>query len=72
MAGRAELANKMLALADDENLPPDAALRVHAVALNNAAEGFYATPQTCRAETLLGCWARARRAWCDYTGDALI
>lgn len=37
-----------------------------------AVAGFYATPQTVDAKRFLGCWARARRIYCDITGEPPI
>ncbi len=34
--------------------------------------GFYGEPQTVEAKSFLGAWARARRLWCDCTGEDLI
>lgn len=67
-----DLAEKMLARADADGLPPDHQLRLRAVAFDDAVRGFYGEPQTYDVRRFLGCWARARRAWCDYTGEPLI
>jgi hypothetical protein len=40
--------------------------------LDEATSGVYGDPQTCSVKTFLGCWARARRAWCEYSGEPLI
>lgn len=47
---------------------PDVAadLRAKADALEDAAD-FKHGPKV-----LLGCWARARRAWCNVTGEDLV
>jgi hypothetical protein len=37
-----------------------------------ATTGFYSDSQTVDAKSFLGAWARARRLWCDTTGDPLI
>lgn len=67
-----ELVRKMRTRADADNLPPAHELRELAQAFEEGVKGFYATPQTCDAKSFLGRWARARRAWCDYTGEPLI
>lgn len=41
-------------------------------AFEAATLGFYADPQTVSAPKFLGCFARARRAWCDATGEPLV
>lgn len=41
--------------------------------LDAASERFYSPEGTSDdVRRLLGCWARARRAWCDITGEPLI
>lgn len=35
-------------------------------------EGFYAEPQTVDVRQFMGAWARARKAWCAHSGEALI
>ncbi len=66
------LSEKMMAKADDDNLPDDHGLRISALAFNEATEGFYGNPQTVDIKKFMGSWARARRIWCDYTGESLI
>lgn len=58
--------------ADADGLPADHPLRVMAEALERAAAGRASEPPTVQAPDFLGAWARARRAWCDYTGEPLI
>lgn len=36
------------------------------------ANGFYGEPKTHDVKQFLGAFARARRAWCDVTGEALV
>ena len=67
-----DLAVKMIARADTDNLPHDHEIRTRAAAFDEAAKGFYSDPQTCDVKRFVGCWARARRTWCDYTGEVLI
>lgn len=66
-----ELGKRMLARADRDNLALDHPLRVLAHAFETATVGYYADPQTCDSRKYLGCWARARRAWCDYAEEPL-
>lgn len=66
------LAIKMQARAEADNLPADHDMRTKAAAFDEAAKGYYATPQTVMVKPFMGCWARARRAWCDYTGERLL
>jgi len=47
-------------------------LQARAKELSDALDGFIADPQTCSPQKLLGCWARARRLWCDCSGEELI
>lgn len=67
-----DLAVAMLAKADDDGLPEDHDMRIRANAFDAAAKGFYGEPQTCDVKKLMGCWARARRTWCEYTGESLV
>lgn len=61
-----DLGQKMIARADKDGLAKDHPLRV-------AAEGFnVAHADGASARKLLGAWARARRIWCEYTGEPLI
>lgn len=68
----ADLGERMIQRADADGLPADHELRVKSAAFSEAAAGFYGDPQTVDVKTFIGHWARARRAWCDYTGDPLI
>lgn len=67
-----DLAVAMLARADADGLADDHDMRIKAKAFDCAAKGFYGEPQTCDVKKFMGCWARARRCWCDYTGEALV
>ncbi len=66
------LSEQMIAKANAEKLPADHPLRVLAVKFDEAAEGFYGTPQTKDVKQFLGAYARARRCWCDATGEPLV
>ena len=43
-----------------------------AAKLEAASVGFFGESQTHSAQQLLGSWARARRLWCELTGESLI
>ena len=66
------LAEQMLARAEQDGLAEDHPLRVLGKAFSKACSGFYADPQTVTVKQFMGHWARARRAWCEYTGESLI
>jgi hypothetical protein len=63
------LPERMVARADADGLPADHILRIRAAQFEKwidvEAPGW-------SAANFVGAWARARRAWCDYTGDSLI
>lgn len=44
----------------------------HAYALDEAIEGFYGDPQTVPVAKFVRTWARARKVWCDITGEPLL
>ena len=67
-----DLGAKMNARADYDGLPPSHELRVKAELFRVAALGYFGSPQACGAKQFLGAWARARKAWCNYTGEELI
>jgi len=64
-----DLAKKMVSRADADGLPNNHNLRTLAAELDNAPplDGSVEA-----IKSLLGRWARARRAWCDYTGEDLV
>jgi hypothetical protein len=70
--GRPELSKKMLERADRDNLPADHELRVKARAFVDARAGYFGSPQTVTVAQFMGAWARARKCWCAYTGEALL
>jgi hypothetical protein len=47
-------------------------LRALADEFEAKATGFYSDPQTVTAPSFLGAFARARRLWCDCTGESLV
>lgn len=72
MNDRTDLAHRMTARADADRLPADHELRTLARTLEETVHGFYSEPQTHALPQTLGAWARARKAWCAYTGEALV
>lgn len=72
MAGKQDLPEQMRARADFEGLPPGHELRTKAAALDQAILGFFSEHQTVTVQQFVGAWARARKAWCAHTGEALL
>lgn len=66
-----DLSAKMRRLADSGH-PRSAELREMASAFDEAAQGFYADPQTVDVMSFIGAWARARRLWSATSGEPLI
>lgn len=62
----------MTARADRDGLPPEHEMRVSAEIFAAAIKGYFGEPQTCAVKAFFGRWARARAAWCRYTGEPLI
>lgn len=67
-----DLGIKMVARADKDNLPADHVIRTTAQEFEEKAIGFWAEPQTCAAKSFLGAWARARKAWREYSGESIL
>lgn len=69
-----DLPERMIERADADRLPADHRLRVLAKALE-AVETAHIQgpgPNEATAKSMLGAWARARRVWCEYTGEPLL
>lgn len=66
------LAKRMVARADKDALSEDHPMRENAAKFDAAAKGFYSEQPTCDVKTFMGAYARARRSWCDYTGESLV
>jgi len=62
-----DLPTKMEMWADHYNFPADHILRTRASELREAVSNASAPPKK-----ILGAWARARRVWCEHTGEGLI
>lgn len=67
-----DLSASMRKRADADGLPPDHELRRRAEEFDRATIGHMATPRTVDVKSFVGAWARARKAWCSYTGEPLI
>lgn len=59
-------------LSDKMRASGDAHLIDLADKFDAATAGFYSEPQTCTVKEFMGHWARARKAWCAHSGEALI
>lgn len=69
---KGDLPGEMIKRATLDGLPDDHELFSLAFKLEAAINGFFAEPQTHSVAQFVGSWARARKAWCNYTGEALI
>jgi hypothetical protein len=67
-----DLSMRMRARADADGLPSTHPLRIAADKFDSATDGFFAKDQTVNVMQFMGHWSRARRAWCDYSGEDLI
>lgn len=66
-----ELGDRMRKLAETrDDLPEDWLEK--AEAFDRASEGYLAEVQTVNVKTFMGCFARARRMWCNATGEPLV
>jgi hypothetical protein len=71
MTDKKSLSDKMRGLAEvRKDLPPD--WLETAEAFEAATIGFYGEPQTIDVKKFMGCWARARKMWCEATGESLV
>lgn len=68
---RTYLSEKMRAIADRDQLAADHELRTKADEFDQATSGYFAETQIITPK-FLGAWARARKAYCEYTGEELI
>lgn len=69
---RAKAAELMTGLYDVPALSQAGELTRLANELNQAAAGYYGDPQTVDVRRFMGCYARARIAWCNASGEALV
>jgi len=72
MPNTPSLTDQMRLRADADRLPETHPMRLLATAFDEATQGFDAKPKTTDFRTFLSAWARARRAWCYYTGEPLV
>lgn len=70
-ATRTALSERMHALADTGHARADE-LREKADAFDAATAGYYSNPQTVDVRKFMGAFARARRAWCEVSGEPLV
>lgn len=66
------LPDKILKRADKDKLPQDHELRVAARAFEEVCRGMFAVPQTHLVRQMMGAWAKTRRLWCEYSGEAIL
>lgn len=64
------LAKQMIERADRDGLPEDHVMRRTAQAFDEISVNYAMGKSTPKG--LLGAWARARRCWCNYTGEPLL
>lgn len=64
------LAKQMIERADRDGLSEDNAMRRTAQAFDEISVNYAMGKSTPKG--LLGAWARARRCWCNYTGEPLV
>ncbi|MBF4302218.1 hypothetical protein EAY56_26365 [Vibrio anguillarum] len=67
-----DLADKMMQVAKRDRLPDDHDLVVKEKEFEQATIGYVSEPQTCSVRKLLGCWARAKKAYSQYTGTPIL
>lgn len=69
--GRTNLAERMRSLAKERDDLPENWVDL-ADEFDEATVGFYADPPTKTVQQFLGCFARARKVWCEVTGEPLV
>ena len=69
---QSDLGAVMRARADKDNLPADHLLRTLADRFDLDLNGYMAKERICTPGQFLASWAKARKAWCAYSGEALI
>lgn len=65
------LHGKMRALAATGH-PRSAELVEKADEFESKAKLFYSNPAHCDVRSFIGAWARARKLWCEITGEPMI
>lgn len=71
MSEKPSLAERMFALADKGH-PRAEEMREKATEFQKAVDGYYSEPPTVEAKSFLGAYARARKLWCEITGEPLV
>lgn len=66
------LAKRVLKTAENDGLPDDHPMVIAAKEFEAAAHGFFSEPKTVSVKKFLGKFAKARRLWCEYSGDPLV
>lgn len=66
-----DLSDKMKTLANNCHVKAKELIE-KADAFDSAANGFYSQPQTVNVKSFLGAWARARKLWCEVSGEPLV
>ena len=69
---QSDLGTVMRARADKDKLPTDHLLRILADRFDLDLNGYMAQERTCTPGQFLASWAKARKAWCAYSGEPLI
>lgn len=69
---KTSLATKMIDRANQDSLPEDHEVRRVAIEFDDFADKYFNNPKTTNSKRFLGLWARARRIWCNYSGESLI
>lgn len=72
MINQTDLHKRVTELAKQDGLAKDHPMIIAAEEFSRAATGFFAEIQTVSAKQFLGAFARARKAWSDYTGEPLL
>lgn len=65
------LSERMRRLAETRKDLPENWLKL-ADDFDTATAGYFTDPPTVDVKRFMGCFARARRAWCDVTGEPLV
>jgi len=67
---RTSLSERMIEYANKHTLPDNDKMRVLAKDFDEKTKAFFG--EKISVKLYLGSWARARRHWCDITGDSLL
>lgn len=69
--GKTNLSERMRALAAQRDDLPEGWSEA-ADGFDAATAGFYSDPQTVNVKQFMGAFAKARRMWCEATGESLV